>query len=160
MEFKESEFITIPNFPKVFVYFLIKDKQVVYVGKTNEGLRRPLSHKNKEYDSIHIIEFDNQFLSVAESYYIAKYKPKYNISMKDYISINRCKGEIRRLLCDNSIALTQLRRVVFHLGFDIVETKLANECIKTLEYVKVCEFLCKQRNIDFPECLKKECDLA
>lgn len=61
-----------------FIYFLLKDQEVVYVGQTITGLSRPFKHKNKDYDTVKIIYGDKDKLDMMEDHYITKYDPIYN----------------------------------------------------------------------------------
>lgn len=63
-----------------YVYFLIKDKIVVYVGRTeiHPGIR-VYNHRDKEFDSYCFFELETMQESVeAEFWNIAEYTPKYN----------------------------------------------------------------------------------
>ena len=64
-----------------FIYFLIKDDNLVYVGKSNNGiLGRINSHiKNKEFDAAYYTAISSEkLLDEYEKRYIVKYRPKYN----------------------------------------------------------------------------------
>lgn len=61
------------------IYFLFDNGNVVYVGKTEHGLKRVLCHiSDKKFDNIKIKVFNKELLDEKETYYIAKYNPKYN----------------------------------------------------------------------------------
>lgn len=94
---EEGNYITIPNRNNSLVYFLLHGGEVVYVGKSNIGIARPLMHKDKQFDTIKILFCDNSELDLIEDYYICKYKPKYNKS-RNYgviFSLVRVKKLIR-----------------------------------------------------------------
>lgn len=82
MKFEESKFIDLTNIPKVFVYFLLDKKEVVYIGQTKKGLTRVYIHQqNKKFDEIYVIPcVDQKDLDYTEGYFILKYRPKYNIN--------------------------------------------------------------------------------
>ena len=62
-----------------FVYFLLKDDKVVYVGKTINGLFRIREHSvDKEFDSFCMLKVDKNKLLDIEADNIFKYKPIYN----------------------------------------------------------------------------------
>jgi len=64
-----------------FIYFLLKDDNLVYVGKSNNGiLGRISSHiKDKDFDSAYYVASSSEeLLDEYEKKYIVKYKPKYN----------------------------------------------------------------------------------
>ena len=65
------------------VYFLIKDKQIVYVGKTENGISRIFVHKDKDFDSYSFFNVARSDLDWIESVNIIHYKPTYN---KQFIS--------------------------------------------------------------------------
>lgn len=69
------------------IYFLIKDEQVIYVGKTQKGLVRMYQHnENKDFDGVFIIDYPEEALFEAEKFFIGKYRPMYNTEY------NRTKG--------------------------------------------------------------------
>jgi hypothetical protein len=64
-----------------FIYFLINDGNLVYVGKSNKNiLARINSHiKDKDFDSAYYVAISSEnLLDEYEKKYILKYKPKYN----------------------------------------------------------------------------------
>ena len=80
MEFQEFDknLIIIDNEIKNFVYFLLKNNQVVYVGKTTTGFFRPFSHRDKIFDTMIALPCSSEDLDKLEVQYIKKYKPMYN----------------------------------------------------------------------------------
>ena len=78
MKFEEKNALTIQRCEYTFVYFLLKNKEVVYVGQTKKGFARPFSHRDKDYDEIKIIYCEPNELDITEDQYIRKYKPVYN----------------------------------------------------------------------------------
>lgn len=80
MKFEEKEYINLTHVPTMFVYFLLNNKEVVYVGQTKTGLARVYNHtKSKKFDEIYVIVCDDiDELNYLEGYYIVKYTPKYN----------------------------------------------------------------------------------
>lgn len=97
------------------IYFLLDGEKVVYVGKTEYGLKRILCHiTDKTFDRIKIKVFDKDMLDVKETYYIAKYNPKYNKVIPNAYSpktikslllskhgIRTKKRDIELWICDN-----------------------------------------------------------
>jgi hypothetical protein len=63
-----------------YIYFLIKDSKVVYVGQTYSlATKRPYAHTDKSYDKIVVYEVnDKTQLNALESYLIYKLNPFYN----------------------------------------------------------------------------------
>lgn len=63
------------------IYFLIKDRTVIYVGASKKGKGRIFIHIDKEWDSfswIDVSDHTDYQVGIAEQFYIAKFKPKYN----------------------------------------------------------------------------------
>ncbi len=61
------------------IYFLIKDEEIVYVGKTVDLMMRISSHlKTKDFDSFNYMVCDKCDLNKLETYYVLKYSPVYN----------------------------------------------------------------------------------
>lgn len=114
MKFEENEIaITIPKYQNVFIYFLLKENVVVYVGKTAHGITRPLSHKNKEYDTIKIIYCSKEELDFFEDKYITKYEPKYNKTLNEATNytLHRARDKIRRIF-NNDITIPELKKLI------------------------------------------------
>lgn len=62
-----------------YVYFLLKDGNVVYVGQTDNILNRIKSHqKNKDFNNVAYIITTKDKVNYLENYYIMKYEPFYN----------------------------------------------------------------------------------
>ena len=60
------------------VYFLIRQKVVVYVGRTKNLDQRLLGHTNKQYDDVRFFPCPESKLSYYENRWIARFKPEYN----------------------------------------------------------------------------------
>ena len=94
----------IQSFPKSnYVYFLINDSMIVYVGSTNSPQSRiGAHHKDKKFEQIYVREIknvNNEQLRHIEGYYIYKFKPKYN-KVYPYNS-NLRKNSFRRYFNDD-----------------------------------------------------------
>jgi len=64
------------------VYFLKKDENVNYIGKSCNIFSRIIGHNNKDYNRIFIQYFDTEKeTSLAEDNFILQYKPRYNKSV-------------------------------------------------------------------------------
>lgn len=91
--------ISLSSARESFVYFLIKNSTIVYVGQTTSGLARVLSHcYNKDFDSYSTIPCPPENLDEMESDYIYKFYPKYNTSLPQnnkYISRFQLKKQYR-----------------------------------------------------------------
>lgn len=81
------------------VYFLMRNGEIVYVGQTNKGLERAISHtKDKIFDSIGVIKCKEEELNEKETYYIAKYKPLYNKCLTNALSAKKkIKSRLKEL---------------------------------------------------------------
>lgn len=63
-----------------FIYFLIKNEEVVYVGQTSKGVCILYQHlANKDFDKVYILWVrDKKEMNKLKKFYILKYKPIYN----------------------------------------------------------------------------------
>jgi hypothetical protein len=60
-----------------FIYFLVDNKNIVYIGRS-KNYQRLYDHLEKDYDSVYFILFDNEQYIDGESLLLKKFKPKYN----------------------------------------------------------------------------------
>lgn len=124
-----------------FVYFLLKDGEVVYVGQTRSGIGRLASHKEKDYDAFAIMYCLPSQLDELEDLYMWKYKPKYNkmpnIVMN--ISLQALKKRIRKETGNDKLTIWPIRKAVRELG---IEPFLVDKTayIKRHEADKVSEY--------------------
>ena len=70
MIFNEQNCEKVKEYGKTFIYFLCKDKEVIYVGQTKQGLYRPFSHTDKDFDEIMIYNCEEKELDNIENEYI------------------------------------------------------------------------------------------
>jgi hypothetical protein len=120
MNFEEDDIaITIPDFGKTFIYFLLLENKVVYVGQTRCGLYRPLSHRDKMFDTIKIIPCSERDLEILENKYILKYRPIHNknISIILNISLQNAKNKINSIF-DTKYNIRQLKNILDTLGIN------------------------------------------
>lgn len=62
-----------------WIYFLVKEECVVYVGQTNSLRSRINRHKKEiDFDEYRYLEVIKDELDYFEQQYILKYRPKYN----------------------------------------------------------------------------------
>lgn len=117
-KFDEHEnVITVPRYNDVFIYFLIKSGEVVYVGQTKQGLTRPLSHRDKDFDEIKIMYCAENALDSLEDKYIQKYKPYYN-KQSNYAmrwGLQRVRNEIRKATGIENYNVTRLNKLLKEL---------------------------------------------
>lgn len=125
MKFEETEgIITIPIYQNTFVYYLMKNNEVVYVGQTKKGLTRPLTHfKDKDFDEIKIQYCDAHDLDLLEDKMIKKYNPKYNVAINYSInySLMRARNKIRERYNSDSFSLRKLKKAIEILDIKLYE---------------------------------------
>lgn len=144
MKFEEiGNVVSIPKLENVFVYFLLKNNYVVYVGQTKNGILRPLSHRDKDYDEIKIIYCKDNELDTLEDKYIKKYLPKYNKSKNNNVnySLNKSRNEIRKIFNTKLFCLPDLKKIINKLNIEIYFTNTTpyisiNDFDKIIEYIK------------------------
>lgn len=65
-----------------FVYFLLMEEEVVYVGQTTSPwparILQHLKSGDKEFDDVWYLEVDRPSVSQVEAEFIRKFQPKYN----------------------------------------------------------------------------------
>lgn len=149
MEFNEADkkIITIKNIKESFIYFLIKDENVVYVGQTQNGLFRPFSHHDKNFDKVKIIMCESNELDIVEDLYIKKYKPIYNKQNNYKINFNlsRVRNIIRKKYNNQKFSIPDLKKILFKLKITINEDYYTRKkTISFEDYVKVMEYMKEQ----------------
>ena len=118
---EQSDFITIPKYKNSFIYLLLKRNDVVYVGQTKQGLIRPLSHKDKDFDTIKIKYCDTDNLDFFEDFYIKKYKPIYNKQLNYSLNwgLKRVKNLIKEKTVYSKLTLPKLKKLLKKLNIEI-----------------------------------------
>ena len=106
-----------------YIYFLLLNNELVYVGKSNNNLLQRLNDhiKNKEFDDVYVREVsDVKSLNKYEKKYITKYRPKLNkefifngitydvFDLKTEEKITGTKDELIKLLNTNISTLNNL----------------------------------------------------
>lgn len=117
MRIEEKNAIVLARYPKEFVYFLLKENEVVYVGQTTNGISRPLSHRRtKEFDDIAIVPCDRRELDRVEQTMIAKYDPPLNKcpNHKEKKSVKELIKEIKGKT--GSMTPKRMERIMAELG--------------------------------------------
>lgn len=146
---KGKQFITVPKYQNCFVYFLLKDRDVVYVGQTRNGLARPLSHRDKEFDEIKILYCAEADLDLLEDTYIQKYKPMYNKKNNYAIrwSLLRVRNCIRENIGLSDFTVPMLKRLLKELNIDTkIDYYTGRPSISFDEYRAVIEHLRSVKN--------------
>lgn len=93
-KFNEANAVTVEILESCFIYFLINDGEVVYVGQTSVGISRPLSHKDKVFNEIKLIYCELGDLDRLEDKYIKKYDPIYNKQPNMVMNISLTKAKL------------------------------------------------------------------
>lgn len=146
MKFDEGNkgVLTVPKYEECFVYFLLKNGEVIYVGQTRHGLARPLSHRDKEFDEIKIIYCDYAELDFLEDKYIRKYRPIHNKQNNRALRMGlvRVRDSIREQKGYSKYTLPRLRKLLKSLNIQ-TETDYYNgkETISFDDYKTVMEYI-------------------
>lgn len=138
-----SDFIDVPKYKNSFVYFLLDNNEVVYIGKTIQGLARPLSHTDKIFNSIKIMYCAEEDLDYYENIYILKYTPIYNkqVNYKANYSFSMVKDLIRKNTSLKKFNKTDFKKITKSLGINScvyynVEIITVEEYEKIYNYIK------------------------
>lgn len=82
MYLEENNLHDVTDIPTSFIYFLTdEDDEVVYVGKTSNGMSRIQTHKKegvKQFSKVYALLCEEEELDELEKFYIQKYRPIYN----------------------------------------------------------------------------------
>lgn len=125
MKFEESNTLLMNKIPDCFIYFLINKGEVVYVGQTTQGIIRPFSHKDKQFDSVRIMLCKKEELDILEDKFIKKYTPKYNkcYNLSMNYSLQRVKGIIQEATGDNKFYLSKLKKLIMQYNIPVTIDK-------------------------------------
>ncbi len=142
MKFEESGCKKIERLRETFVYFLLKDEEVIYVGQTKAGISRLSAHGDKDYDEIYVMYCDDSELDYLEDKYITKYKPKYNKQPNYYmnISMQRVKKAARRYSGIDNLNIYTVRRVCKALEIEPFAIN-ATVYVKCPDAVRIVRFI-------------------
>lgn len=145
MKFEETgNIITFQNVDECFVYFLLRDEEVVYVGKTSIGITRPFNHKDKYFTSVKLIHCDYSKLDQTEDFYIEKYKPIYNKSRNYNViySLQRVKRIIREDYNFPNFNLSCLKRILKDLKITpFIDEYTNNPCINVEQLDEILKYV-------------------
>jgi len=150
MKFEEQNVIKIPNYKNSLIYFFVKENEVVYVGQTRNNIGRPLSHKDKDYDTIYIKYCEVDELDSLEDKYIIKYRPKYNKECNGTIryGLRKVKQKIIKELKIRNFNFDDLKQIINQLN---IKTVVLNgiEFISIFEYYDILNYMKgKQKNVN------------
>lgn len=122
MKFDENchKTIEVPKHGSTFIYYLLKDGEVVYVGQTRKGLSRPFMHDGeKDFDEVKIIECELHELNVLESIAIEKYQPKQNVAAGALnVSMSCARNRVREITGNTEIYLSDIKKAMKSLGIE------------------------------------------
>ena len=140
MKFNELEYKPIQRYNEPIIYFLLKNDEVKYVGKSSKGLIRALSHKDKEFNKINVIYCRIEELDDLENKYISKYNPLYNKKPNENATISI--QQIKREFSINGLKtrISYIRKILYDLGV-FIRKDFGYEYIKRNEYNKIKEIL-------------------
>jgi len=131
------------------IYFLISDKEIVYVGKSKDVACRINNHKKedvKKFDNVFFIKVPEKELESTENYYISKFKPKYNKSCVGIVKINRIRDRVRRLLKDKN-SLKSIPNMPNYIKENYCTSNINNSCYASEEVIFItADFLNKKVN--------------
>lgn len=141
MIFEEKDTIEIPINYKNFIYFLIDNNKVVYVGKTSNNIIRPFSHKDKCYDRLEIKLCNEDELDILEDKYIKKYNPCYNRQLNYAVnySYQKIKRELYKVF-NKKISLWKIKRIIKELKIETI-TYSNGIFINKKDYGKIVEYI-------------------
>lgn len=124
------------------IYFLLDNNVVVYVGQTKQGILRPLSHKDKKYDTIKILYCDEKELNRLEDRYITKYRPKYNktLNCASRYSLMRARNKIRKEINNYEFTMWDLKKIIKKLNIELCSFNF-KYYIKQEDYEKIVDFI-------------------
>jgi len=62
-----------------FIYFLVHNKEIIYIGKSHNLYLRLLQHRTyKKFDYVYVLEFESCDVCKMEKIIIQTFTPKYN----------------------------------------------------------------------------------
>ena len=146
MVFEDEKYsINVPVYDDCFIYFLLDKNEVVYVGKTTQGISRPFHHKHsKKFDQIKIIYFKQNKLDEMEDFFIKKYKPKYN-KINNYnqnYSLKRVIEKLKNEKIVNKISVVKLKKILKTIGVSIfIDEYTGKENIASEDYEKIKRYI-------------------
>ena len=90
------------------VYFLSKEKSIIYIGKSTDVFNRPFSHKpHRNFDKVKILEATEQWIDYLESAFVGKYRPtdngrqwkekvtSHDFSVSDELAFTHCNHALK-----------------------------------------------------------------
>lgn len=145
-EEKDCKMLSFNNMKQCYIYFLIYENEVVYVGQTRIGIYRPLAHKDKLFDTVALLECAEEELDVLEDKFIMKYEPIYNrqSNYKVRYSLNRVKTYIKKIF--PQFNMWELKKMLPILKIDtIIDPYTGQPTMSHSDFWKVKEYI-KEKN--------------
>ena len=145
MKFNEpgKDIKSFPNVSDSLIYFLLDGEDVVYVGQTHHGLRRPFQHFDKDFTEIKFFHCPPEELDYWEDCYIQKYQPIYNkqCNYKMRWGLYRIRNQIRKYKFPK-YTMWDLRTVLKDLMI-VPQRDLYNnkETVSFNEYKRIMQYL-------------------
>jgi len=136
--FKEIYPFSPPKIPRMCIYALFLDGNIVYISQSNVGIRRILSHAiegEKEFDSFSCFEVYKKNAADIEAELILKNTPKYNKVLHPnnvYTSVNALRER-------HGIKRCPFRKILPHLELKIF-------MLKSRAYCKIFDFESKLKS--------------
>ena len=147
MKFNEpgKDIKSFPNVSDSLIYFLLDGEDVVYVGQTHHGLRRPFQHFDKDFTEIKFFHCPPEELDYWEDCYIQKYQPIYNkqCNYKMRWGLYRIRNQIRKYkfpkytMWDLRTVLKDLMIVPQRDLYNNKETVSFNEYKRIMQYLDI-----------------------
>ena len=128
---------------RLFVYFLIKENEIIYIGKTGGIFNRIREHlKDKDFDNIKYICADNRKeLHKLEVHYIREHNPVLNTNCKaPRIKIT---SKITKIIESNSRTKVKVDKILNinnnYSSKDVA--KILNKSTRTIERYRKCRYI-------------------
>ncbi|MFA5401424.1 MAG: hypothetical protein WC359_13325 [Dehalococcoidia bacterium] len=102
------------------IYFLLKDNEIVYVGKSDNVMKRISQHivaDEKMFDSYCVLPVKDEDLSTVEARYIWEFAPRHNKSVPKN---EHCKTltEVRLMYSDYGLSLLDIEEIAYEYNIE------------------------------------------
>jgi hypothetical protein len=102
------------------IYFLIRDSEIVYVGKSANVLDRLSKHIEKGFDSFSIVECSWKDMRMLEPHFIYKFSPPLNVTPPT----NRIYQSFNQITAKYCVTAPTLRRWMRFKGIEVHRSNL------------------------------------
>jgi len=103
---------------QIFIYFIIRNNEVIYVGQTYAGMTRVYQHM-MPCDEIKIIYKSRDFLGAWETSYITKYRPEYNKNIYGESILKLIRNKLRDLY-GPEMSMTDVKKFLKSIAVEIL----------------------------------------